>query len=63
MKDAILSPLRERKRIALVAHDHKKQDIVEWAEFNRAILPKHDLIATGTTGRAVEEVGLHVTRL
>jgi methylglyoxal synthase len=64
MKGAISSPLRERKRIALVAHDHKKQDIVEWAEFNKAILAEHDLIATGTTGRAVEDaVGLPVTRL
>jgi methylglyoxal synthase len=60
----IASMLRERKRIALVAHDHKKGDIVEWAEFNKKILARHDLIATGTTGRAVEEaVGLPVARL
>jgi methylglyoxal synthase len=37
-------------RIALIAHDHKKADITEWARFNRAVLAEHELIATGTTG-------------
>jgi methylglyoxal synthase len=44
-----------RKRIALVAHDNKKQDLLEWAKFNRDLLVKHDLYATGTTGALVEE--------
>ena len=51
-----------RKRIGLVAHDNKKIDLVEWAKFNRQILLKHDLIATGTTGTLLEEelgVGIH----
>ena len=47
--------LKIRKRIALVAHDHKKKDLMEWAEFNKAALARHELIATGTTGRLLEE--------
>jgi methylglyoxal synthase len=53
---------RRRKRIGLVAHDNKKPDLVEWATFNRQILLRHDLIATGTTGTLLEEnlgVGIH----
>jgi methylglyoxal synthase len=53
---------RPRKRIGLVAHDNKKPDLVEWATFNRQILLRHDLIATGTTGTLLEEnlgVGIH----
>ena len=47
--------MKRRKRIALVAHDHKKKDLIEWAIFNRTILAKHELIATGTTGKLLEE--------
>lgn len=47
--------LGKRKRIALVAHDHKKQDLIEWAIFNKVTLAKHELFATGTTGRLLEE--------
>jgi methylglyoxal synthase len=43
------------KRIALVAHDNCKKDLVEWVEYNWKTLIKHKLIATGTTGRLVEE--------
>ncbi len=47
--------LPARKRIALVAHDHKKDDIIDWAWFNREVLARHELFATGTTGRLLEE--------
>ncbi|MFN8242524.1 MAG: methylglyoxal synthase [Ferruginibacter sp.] len=44
-----------RKRIALVAHDHKKNDLIEWAVYNKTALARHELIATGTTGKLLEE--------
>lgn len=43
------------KTIALVAHDHRKPDLVEWVEWNWKVLLRHKLICTGTTGRMVEE--------
>jgi methylglyoxal synthase len=53
-----------RRAIALIAHDNKKTDIIEWARFNRALLAQHDLCATGTTGRLLmSELGLPVTCL
>jgi methylglyoxal synthase len=52
------------RRIALVAHDNRKQDMLEWAAYNRATLAQHELIATATTGRLLEdELGLSVTCL
>jgi methylglyoxal synthase len=45
----------KRKRIALVAHDNCKQDIVEWVGWNWQILMKHQLICTGTTGKLVND--------
>src|ERR1022692_308667 len=53
-----------RRRIALIAHDNKKQDLREWARFNRSLLTAHHLFATRTTGRLLsEELGLSVTCL
>ncbi|RPH29559.1 MAG: methylglyoxal synthase [Bacteroidales bacterium] len=43
------------KTIALVAHDNRKGDMIEWVEWNWEKLMKHKLICTGTTGRLVEE--------
>lgn len=42
---------RTRKTIALVAHDNKKDDLLDWARYNRTVLANHRLLATGTTGR------------
>ncbi|MDQ3277936.1 MAG: methylglyoxal synthase [Bacteroidota bacterium] len=47
--------VKEKKRVALVAHDSKKADLIDWAYFNRSILSKHQLVATGTTGQLLEE--------
>ncbi|UAY51926.1 methylglyoxal synthase [Ferruginibacter albus] len=44
-----------RKRIALVAHDHMKKDIIDWAIHNKVTLAKHELFSTGTTGKMIEE--------
>jgi methylglyoxal synthase len=56
--------LSERKRIALVAHDHKKDELIEWAVFNKTTLSKHRLYATGTTGSLVENaIDQSVTKL
>ncbi len=43
------------KRIALVAHDNKKRDLLEWARFNRDLLAHHKVYATGTTGTILEK--------
>ena len=51
-------------RIALVAHDNKKRDLVEWARFNLDFLARHELWATGTTGTLLErELGQPVAKL
>ena len=44
-----------RKTIAMIAHDHKKIDLIDWAFYNRGVLKHHDLIATGTTGKMLED--------
>lgn len=43
------------KKIALIAHDHKKQDLIEWAKYNRTLLAHHQIYATGTTGTLLEQ--------
>jgi methylglyoxal synthase len=51
-----------RKRIALIAHDNRKGDLMEWAAFNRQTLAEHELYATGTTGALLaRELGLEVS--
>jgi methylglyoxal synthase len=57
-------PSEQIKRIALVAHDHKKQDLLEWALYNRPTLAQHEIFATGTTGKLLErELDIDVHKL
>ncbi|AYB51102.1 methylglyoxal synthase [Ralstonia solanacearum] len=57
-------PLPKRRRIALIAHDHKKDDMIAFAQTHRAFLSECELLATGTTGgRLQNEVGLNVQRM
>ena len=61
---ALIMKMGRRKRIALVAHDNKKADLLDWARFNRGLLEKHELWATGTTGLLLKkELGLEVNVL
>lgn len=55
MKKSLKKNMEKKKRIALVAHDNKKQDLIEWAKFNRDSLANHEVFATGTTGKLLEK--------
>ena len=56
--------MQATKRIALVAHDERKPDLLAWVRINTSILRAHQLYATGTTGRLLaDECGLTVTRM
>ncbi len=55
--------MREAKRIALIAHDNCKDDLLDWARYNRGTLAGHQLFATGTTGEVLgSELDLEITR-
>jgi methylglyoxal synthase len=54
----------KKKSIALIAHDNMKQNLLEWAKYNKDVLGRHDLFATGTTGAVLsKELGLKITAL
>jgi methylglyoxal synthase len=54
--------MTRRKRVALIAHDNRKRDLLDWARYNQGTLAQHDLFATGTTGkRLAKELDLPVT--
>jgi methylglyoxal synthase len=55
--------MSSRKRVALIAHDNRKADLLVWARFNRDTLAEHELYATGTTGSVLShELDLRITR-
>ncbi len=61
LKSSLIQP---KKKIALVAHDNKKEDMLQWAKYNAGTLEKHILYATGTTGLILKkELGLHINIL
>lgn len=56
--------LKVKKRIALVAHDHKKPELLDWVKHNKKILSQHQLFGTGTTGKLIADTaGLTVQRM
>jgi len=56
--------IERKKKIALVAHDNKKHDLLEWAAYNKPLLVHHELYATGTTGKLLElELGTEIHKL
>lgn len=57
-------PIEQKKRIALVAHDNKKDDLLAWAKFNEESLAQHIVYATGTTGKLLEqELSMNIVTL
>ncbi len=54
MKNSIRK-MEKIKNIVMIAHDNRKNDLLEWVLFNRGTLAKHRLSATGTTGRLIQE--------
>lgn len=59
--DENISKINKQKNIAIVAHDNKKKDLIEWVKENKDKLSKHYLCGTGTTARLISEnVGLNV---
>ena len=55
--DELSFRIGKQKRIALVAHDGKKDDMVDWVDTNKDILKNHFLCGTGTTARILSEIG------
>lgn len=47
--------MHKTKNIALVAHDNRKRELIEWVQWNYDVLIRHHLVCTGTTGRRIEE--------
>jgi methylglyoxal synthase len=63
MDDNMIMAVEQKKRVALVAHDHKKQDLLDWARYNKPVLAQHEVCSTGTTGILLEqELGIEVIK-
>ena len=55
--------MKARKRVVMIAHDHRKKDMLNWATFNVGTLSRHDLSATGSTGKLLaDNLGLPIHR-
>ena len=64
MAEAAEVPMKAHKRVVLIAHDRRKQDLLEWVTYNASVLREHELAATGTTGALIAaRTGLPVQRL
>lgn len=50
-----MKKMSHKRKVALVAHDNRKADLLAWASFNEKVLKQHDLVATGTTGMLLSE--------
>jgi methylglyoxal synthase len=62
MANVVRVPMREQKHVVLIAHDSRKADLLDWAEYNKDVLKAHVLFGTGTTGALVAaRTGLPVT--
>ena len=60
-EDFITMTIGKQKNIALIAHDNKKADLIDWCEQNKEILKQHFLCGTGTTARMItDQTGLPV---
>ncbi len=56
--------MKPRKKIALVAHDNKKEEMLQWATYNAGTLKNHELYATGTTGKLLSNaLGVRIKRM
>ena len=53
--DFLTMTIQKQKNIALIAHDNKKRELIDWCEANKEILKKHFLCGTGTTARMITE--------
>ena len=62
--NSVLVKMNPKKRIALVAHDNKKDELLQWAKYNSGTLKNHELFATGTTGKLLSDtLGMKIKRM
>ena len=63
MDQPVREPMKARKRVVMIAHDNRKKDMLNWATFNVGTLSRHELSATGSTGKLLaDNLGLPIHR-